>query len=427
MSSNRWIQKERELRAKIGEAKAKALPVMEKAEKEDRLLTAEEKAQIEPILAECRKLDEQLKAVGADRDLAEQVASFGRQEDATQRHAEETDTHRRNRGFIASLGAQFVKSEAYEWIKSGKNLRGNGTRWSSPAAELDDPWQMGAATVTSDAASGGDLIIPDYRPGILPLLFKRLTVADLLASGTTDSNLISYMKETTFTNAAAAVAEGAQKPESTLIFDAVTDAVKKIAHWIPVTDEMLEDVSQIRSYIDARLRLGLELTEEDQLLNGSGTGANITGLLNRTGLATQVDQGSDTNEDAIFKQIWAIFTNSFLMPDGVIMNPANWQTIALRKDTTGQYIATSPFAGTMQAQRLWGLPVAVTPSIAANTALVGAFKMASQVFRKGGIRVEASNSHLDFFTKNLVAILAEERLALAVYRPSAIGKVINLD
>ncbi len=165
-----------------------------------------------------------------------------------------------------------------------------------------------AATLDETAASGGDLIITQYQPGILPLLFKRLVVADLLASGTTETNSISYMKETTFTNAAAAVAEGAPKPESTLAFDLVNDLVVKIAHWLPVTDEMLDDVLQIRSYIDARLQLGLSIAEEDQLLNGSGTAPNMTGLLNRSGLTTATTRsGSVTNADAIFTAMMTVF------------------------------------------------------------------------------------------------------------------------
>jgi HK97 family phage major capsid protein len=413
------LQREADLRQKLNTAQAKARGYCEKAEAEDRLLSSEESGEINKLLAEGKEIKEELARLGADRDIREQIAAMSAQ-DKERTSASE----RKHRGFIQSLGAQFTKSEAMDWLQKTKGIRPKA--WSAPSVELEDPWLQGA-TITSDTASGGDLIQPDFRPGIVELQFKRLTIADLLAPGTTDSNLISYLKELVFTNAAAAVAEGAQKPESSITYDAVTDAVKKIAHWIPVTDEMLEDVAQMRSMIDARLRLGLALTEEDQLLNGSGAGANILGLMNRSGLATSVDQGADTNEDAIFKQIWAIFTNALFMADGIVMNPANWQTIALRKDSTGNYMATSPFAGNLQAQRLWGLPVVVTPSIVANTALIGAFKLAAQIFRRGGVRVEVSNSHLDFFTKNLIAILCEERLALAVYRPGAIGKVINLD
>jgi HK97 family phage major capsid protein len=399
------------LTAEMDEAKAKAKAAMVAAEKENRELTAEERTEIQGHLDAAKAAKAKIDQRDTDEAMRAEIERMT--VGAAPQKTPKAQTS------PMSLGAQYVASDDYKVAQANAKLR--ATAWKSPGVELQ------AATLTTDTASGGDLIVPDYRPGILPLLFKRLTIADLLASGTTDSSSVTYMKESTFTNAAAAVAEGGAKPESTMIFDQVTDLVRKLAHWLPVTDEMLEDVSQIRSYIDARLRLGLELTEEDQLLNGSGSGSNINGLMNRTGLAADQARSSDTSEDAVFKQIWAIFTNSFLMPDGVVMNPANWQTIALRKDTTGQYIFSSPASGSMTAQRLWGIPVVVTPSMTANTALVGAYKQGAQVFRKGGVRVETSNSHADFFTRNLTAILIEERLALAVYRPASFGKVTGLN
>jgi HK97 family phage major capsid protein len=114
-----------------------------------------------------------------------------------------------------------------------------------------------------------------------------------------------------------------------------------------------------------------------------------------------------------------------VMPTGTILNPANWETIQLSKDGEGRYYGAGPFAGP-QAPTLWGLPVVVTPSITANTGFTGAFSSAAQFFRHGGIRVEASNSHSDFFIRNLTAIRCEERGALAVYRPAAFSKILSL-
>ena len=251
-------------------------------------------------------------------------------------------------------------------------------------------------------------------------------IADLFASGTTDSNVISYMQESTFTNAAAPVLEGGIKPESTLAFAAMSDPVRKIAHWLPVTEEMLEDVPQLRSYIDARLRLGVLIAEEDQLINGSGVAPQLLGLKNRVGLAPDVVRADPmTNADAYLQQTMAIFASSMFMPDGYVMHPSNWASTVMSKTSTGEYYTGGPFSP-IQSPTLWGLPVAVTPAIPAGTGWVGAFKMGGQVFRKGGIRVEASNSHADFFIKNLVAIRAEERIALAIYRPGAFGEVTGL-
>jgi len=382
-----------------------------------RLMTDDEKKAIQAIIDEGQTLKAQIAKAKGDANFTTEIARL------TAGLVPEQRTPSGLALPTKTLGQQWCDSDAGQFFL--KHQHHGKRNWASPIAELQQH-ELHGTTLSEDAASGGKLVITQFQPGIQPLLFKKLTVRDLLAPGTTDSNSITYMKETTFTNAAATVAEGTAKPESTLVFDQVVDLVQKIAHWLPVTEEMLEDVAQIRSYIDARLRLGVELTEEDQLLNGDGTPPNISGILDRSGLTAAQARGADSNIDAIFKEMMKVFNASFVMPDGHVINPANWQTIQLSKDANGQYYGNGPFTAP-QAPTLWGLPVDVTPSIVANTALTGAFKSAAQIFDKGGLRVEASNSHSDFFVKNLVAIRAERRLALAVYRPAAFGTTTGLN
>lgn len=383
-----------------------------------RLRTDEEKAALQAILDEGTAIKAQLTRAQGDANQTAEIARLTEGLNLTG-DAGGNNGGRTHAPALKSVGTQLVEDPAWRaWMKA-PGAR-TGSAWMSPSVELQ------ATTLDTSAGSGGPLIITDFQPGILPLLFKRLMVADLLGSGTTGSNSITYFKETTFTNAAAAVAEGATKPESTLIFALQTDLVHKIAHWLPITEEMLEDVDQSRSYVDMRLILGVKLAEEDQLLNGSGVGANIQGLLNRVGLTAAQPRGADVNADCIFKMVTTISSTIFIQPDGIVLNPTNWQTIQLTKNANGNYLGTGPW-NNAQPTQLWGYPVAVTPSIVANTGLVGAFKQAAQFFRKGGLRVEASNSHSDFFVKNLVAIRAEERGALAVYRPAAFGTCTGLN
>lgn len=260
-------------------------------------------------------------------------------------------------------------------------------------------------------------------PGPRPSAQDETTVGDLMLQGTTDSNVISYYEETTFTNAAATVAEGGTKPESALAFTERTDTVRKIATWIPATSEFLEDNAGIRSYIEGRLRFMVERTEENQLLNGNGTAPNISGILDRSGIQTV----ASTNDlDAIYNAITEVRVDGQAEPTAAVIHPLSWQNLRLAKDSNGQYHGAGPFAGADQGERIWGLPVRVTPLIAEGTALVGAFRPFSQVFRKGGIRVVASTEHSTYFVENKVAILAEERLALAVYRPAAFCTVTGL-
>jgi len=407
---------EADLRTKAAAATALLTAQMTTAQAENRERTAEEIAAVQVKYDEANALKARIETARAEARQAAGLAALTA--GMTEGGSNEPGPRAR-----LTLGAQLAAHPDYQHFIRTQQHRRSGS-WTSQAWELPHP--LRGATLTEDAASGGTLVQPQLLPGIQELMYRRLTVRDLLSPGSTDSNAILYLKEKVFTNAAAAVAEGAVKPESTLTFENATSTVKKLAHWLPVTEEMLEDFSGIRSFVDARLRLGLSLTEEDELLNGSGLAEHLLGLRTNVGLAADVVRGADTNIDAILKQITAIATGALIQPDGIVMNPTNWQTIQLIKNAAGNYMGTGPWAGP-QSPTLWGLPVAVTPAMAATVALVGAFKMAAQIFDRGGVRVEVSNSHSDFFVRNLVAIRCEERLALAVYRPAAIGEVTGLN
>jgi HK97 family phage major capsid protein len=261
------------------------------------------------------------------------------------------------------------------------------------------------------------------RPEILPSAQYRMTVSDMMASGTTDGNTLTYMEETTFTNAAVEVAEGVAKPESTLDFTERTDNVRKIATYVNASDEVLADNRQLRSYIDGRLRFMIQQREEQQLLVGDGTAPNISGILDRSGIQTQA-KGADPTPDAIFKALTKVRVTGDAEPDGVVLHPNDWQDVRLLRTADGIYIWGSPAdAG---PERIWGYPVRVTTAITENTGLVGAFRSMAQVFRREGLTVVASTEHASNFTSNLVTILAETRLALAVYRPAAFCSVTGI-
>lgn len=326
-----------------------------------------------------------------------------------------------------SIGEQVTSSKAFLAATNGQK---SGERFSS-AVDLK-------ATLTG-AGGGLGLLQPQYLPGITNVLFQRLTVADLIPSGQASGNSIIYMKESSVTNAAAAVAEGGAKPASDLNYTQTTETFKKIANYLKIVDEMIQDVPYVQSQVSGRLVYFVQQTEEAQLLSGSGVGADMTGLLNRAGLTAAQAKGTDTNADAIFKEITKVRATAFVDPSAIVVHPTDWQLLRLAKDSQGQYYAGGPFTGAYgnaisgndrgnlaAGEMLWGLPVVVTTAITAGTALVGAFNTCAQVFRKGGITVEMTNSDQDDFIKNLITIRAEERLALAVYRPAGFGTVTGI-
>lgn len=279
-----------------------------------------------------------------------------------------------------------------------------------------------SAQTTDANGSAGDLIVPQRQPGILGLPQRRLTVRDLITPGRTISNAIQYVKETGFTNAAATVSEtaGATKPQSEIKFDIMTTPVTTIAHWVLATKQILDDVPQLQSYIDGRLRYGLQYVEDLQLLMGGGTGTDLNGMYTQaTAYAAPITIADATMIDQLRLALLQAALAEF-PATGMVLNPKDWTRIELQKDTLGRYIIGNP-QGTME-KRLWGVPVVDTQAMTEDKFLAGAFQLGAQVFDREDANVEISTEDSDNFRKNLVTIRAEERLGLAVYRPEAFIK-----
>lgn len=309
-----------------------------------------------------------------------------------------------------SIGQSFVEAEAYKSASS--RGRGQGTN-----VRVEIPDFNPALKTTFTTSGAGVTAGMGYLPGIVELGQQPLTVANLIARGTTNLGAVPYIVESSFTNGAATVAEGGTKPEAAFATEEKIAPVKKIAVVGRVSDELFADYPSMQSYVDGRLRYMVGAKEEDQILNGNGSGSNITGILNTSGVQFQNLTGNSL-QDAIHKAITKIRSGAFVEPDAVVINPTDWETLRLAKDDNNQYYAGGPFTP-MAGSQIWGLPVVVTSSIAAGTTLVGAFRIGAQAFYKAGLTVEATNSDGDDFSNNLMAIRVEERLALAVFRPSA--------
>lgn len=287
-----------------------------------------------------------------------------------------------------------------------------------------------AATDTHVAGGAG------YQPltqqidtnGVWP--FERpLVVADLFSQGTMTGSSIKYPVYPAFTGTPKQVKEGAKKTQIHMDDPTwVNDTLHEIAAFWKISDDMAEDLPYVVSEINAHAQYNLSLQEEIDLLTSDGTNDTLTGLLHRTGIQT-MDKDNDDDPDRIFKAFTKIAEKTGFPADAIVINPADYETIRLGKDSNGQYYGGGYFAGAygnggvLQNPSLWGVRTVVTPAVGAGTVIVGAFTPGGTVYRKGGLIAESTNSNEDDFVNDKIAFRIKERIALQVKYPAAFVKV----
>lgn len=310
------------------------------------------------------------------------------------------------KGNSKTLGELFVASAAFKGKKGS----------IGPEAQLDIEVKSlfnTSAGWASETTRTGRVVEYATRP---------VQVTDLIPKTTTGQSAVVYMEETTFVNNAAETSEGSVYPEAQLALTEQSSTVRKLAVWLPVTDEQLEDVSQVQGYVDNRLRFMLAQRLDQQIWNGNGTAPNLRGLLNTTNIQTQA-KGADPTPDAVYKAMIKIRVTGRAVPDSVVFHPTDWQAVRLLRTADGIYIWGSP--SEMVPDRIWGLPVAMCDAGTAGTAAVFDSSYTELATRRG-VDVQISNSHAGFFTEGKQAIRADTRVAFIVYRPAAVCTVTGL-
>jgi HK97 family phage major capsid protein len=279
-------------------------------------------------------------------------------------------------------------------------------------------------TGASDTSAGA-MVFNDVQPGMVVLPRRPLTIRSIITNGQTGSDTVEYVRVTSETNNAAPVAEATAtsggvgiKPESALALEKVTTPVKTIAHWIPATTRSVADAGQLRTLIDGFLLNGLEEELEDQIVNGDGTGENLTGISNTTGIQAQA---FDTNLLTTYRKAKTkARVTGKAVPTAYLMHPNDWEDIDLLQDNEARYYAGGPFAP--MGPRLWGLPVVESEACTEGTAYLADFRLAV-LWDREQANIQVSNSHSDFFVRNLLAILAEMRAAFGILRPAAFVEI----
>lgn len=420
-------------------AAAKAARVIaEKAAAESRSLTAAELADYQTEMAKAKDFHQQVKTAKADADILDQAKALadeigGDAGDLLEDQKKSTTPHAR----LKNLGLEVVESAQFKSAMAGfpDGRVGQGMKFSTA------PISVKGLFIGGEQTSAGAFVTPE-QTGIIEMLGRRpLTIRDLVSVRKTGSDAVEYVRQVSHTNAAAPVAEatssaapthnittgaqiinpaGGYAPEGSWAFERKTVNVKTIAEWVPATKRALSDAAQLEGLINDELRADIAETEELQILTGNGVGENLTGILSTSGVQTQA---FDTD---LFVSVRRALTKARtvgrVIPTGIAMNPVDVETVDLARESgsTGKFVSGGPFS--MGPRTLWGVPVLESEGVAAGESLLGDFSKAV-LWDREQTSISITDSHADFFIRDLVAVLAQERVAFGVTRPSAFVKV----
>jgi HK97 family phage major capsid protein len=435
--------KHTDLLGKAAAAAKAAREIAEKADNENREMTAEERESFNAKFAEATDLKSQADVAKKDAEVMAQAAEIAALVGDPESAKADLDAQLRNptrEQLAKTLGRSIVDSAEFKAMMApfGDRIPEKTRIQSDPIAVKSFIRTKSLFTGASDT-SGGAFVVAD-QSGIVEMLGRRdLRLRDLVSVRTTGSDTVEYVEQTSHTNNAAETAEattsaaptqdgstgalikaagGGYKPEGAWAFVRRTATVKTIAEWVPATKRSLADAGQLEGLINDELRKDIEEREDGQILNGDGTGENLTGILNWSGIQTQAF--STSLFESVRKGLTLARTVGRVNPSAIVMNPSDVETVDLAQDANDRFYGMGPFG--IGPRTLWGVPVVEDESQPAGFALLGDFSKAV-IWDREQTTVTMTDSHEDFFVRNLVAILAEERVAFAVTRPKAFVKV----
>jgi HK97 family phage major capsid protein len=419
------------LREQYAEIREQALAIPKAAEADGRKdLTDEEMGRVTDLLAKAEELQPKIKKADADAKTMKALGDLPDLQDPAAAAAAVAKT--RGGSGAKSLGEMFVSSDEYSALKQRYP---NGFPDRAPVQM--DPVQIGGFSRASEGKK--DLIFvgdntntdsqfpgvaPDFRGIVMPT-FAPLSVRQLFSAGSTQGDLIEYVREIRSDRelAAAAVPEArsktddaALKPESTVKFERVSTPVKTIAHWMGVTKKALADIGQVRTLIDTFLSRGLDEELEHQLVNGDGTGENLLGIGNDPDLTTVA---FDTDLLTTARKAKTALYVMGVQPNAILMNPEDDEAVDLLKDGVERFYGNGPFG--LGPQTLWALPRVWSNQVTKGEAFVGDFRT-GVIYDREAATIQTGTVD-DQFIRNQLTILAEMRVAFAVWEPFKIARV----
>jgi HK97 family phage major capsid protein len=363
---------------------------------------------------------ERIRLQGVENDKARAKAA------AEGKTVEEIDAKQGIKEFPSMQSKGWMPQDYGKLIVAHDQFKREGGIFHLPDIDLNDI-KVGKTVFRTGAGwDPEDIRIPRV---ILDAQRPAPVISDLLPQIPTTMSTVLFMEETTFTNNAAEVAESTATTDADLYGEAAlalteqSSEVRKIAVFIPVTDEQMEDVPGAEAYVRQRLGFMLDQRLDLQIVTGDGSAPNLEGTNNVTGILTQA-KSTDSEPDAIYKAMRQVRVTGRANPSLVIIHPNDWETIRLLTTADGIYIWGPPMDN--GPMRIWGVPVVESDAATENTVTLGDYQNFSALYTRRGVDIQVSNSHNSYFTRGMQAIRADVRVALVHFRPAAFANVTGM-
>ena len=388
----------------------------------DTLLTPDEKQEIIGYYKEIKAGYQQISALIAESKPTGEVKVKLEKIDESL-----MEFHKRHEEGLKRVESVELKiAERAAGVQSAKSIGRRVTESPEFAKAMKDGGRLQFTVKMNDAQiewkdmTGLGLLQPVPLPGTVPTGPELIYgVRSLIPQGRTSGGAVEYLRETGFTNNAAPVAEGAAKPKSDLTFAIASAPVQTIAHYFKITRQSFDDVPALEAIINTRGIYGVKIKEDNQLLNGTGVSPQLQGIMPLAAAAPAASAGTNLI-DRIGLAVFDLAAKGFL-PDGAVVNPADWGLVALQKNTQGNYLFANPLEYTAN-NRLWGVRMVQSANMTATNFLVGAFQGHALLLDRAEVSVQVATQNEDDFIKNLYTILIEERLVNLVFTPAAFEK-----
>lgn len=384
-------------------------------EGELRAYTPEEETQIEEFRSELEQVDARI-ASAVEMELRSQEIEGGIESMLgaviDRENGDVLDTR--------SIGEQFGTDEYRSWLDAG--ARGN--------FGVDIDMEFRAVTdVTTGSTSAGAFVNNQRLARVgQDFLDRKVYLLDLLPHIPVSTGSVEYVQDASpladLANKAVEVTEAGAKPQAGPTFSVVTEATATIASWVNVTRQAAADVPQMMGYLDGRLRYSVKRRADGQAINGNGSSPNLRGLLNRSGINTYAPGSAELRALSIRHAI-RLMEDDETVPEIVVLNPADHQIFDITNNASDGIHATPDETGGFRqgpSRTAWGLTVVKSTAIASGTALL-VDPMAVAVLDRQQTTAYMTDSHASLFTSNILTLLLESRIGLALFDPVGVCSV----